>query len=117
MNTDELTTMIRDLETNELTLSNARNLASLYIVRDHLQSLVQSKTEKELSDILPSYKNYIQIKTRYQKHEISKDFVCASLKMVCKEVKEFIHTLYSSTDMPDERNLITTMIHDLKETL
>ena len=111
MNTDMLNTMIKELEREETTLSNIRNLASLYIVRDHLNSLVSNTVEQELNDILPSYRNYVDIKTRYQRHEVSDEFICMALRSVCKEIAEFIHTLYSCTDMPEERNLIKKMTY------
>ena len=68
---------------------------------------------KELEDILPSYYEYLQVKTSYQMGEISESRVIKSLKFVCIEIREFLNTLYSSTDMNKERKCIRDMIDNI----
>lgn len=46
--------------------------------------------------------------------EISEAAIEKQVKAVCKEVEEFIRTLYSSTDMPIEREYIKKMVNGLQ---
>lgn len=70
-------------------------------------------TTKELSDIMPSYIEYINLKRDYQLGLISESRVIKSLKFVCIEIREFLDTLYSSTDMNKERKCIRDMIYNI----
>lgn len=70
-------------------------------------------TLKELQDILPSYVEYINLKRAYQMGEITESRVIKSLKFVCIEIREFLDTLYSSTDMNKERKCIRDMIYNI----
>lgn len=118
MDLKEINDMIDEIESKETSLSNIRNLSALYTVKNHL---VGSKTYdsivKELNDILPSYLNYIDVKRKYQLKEITEVNVLLQLGNVCQEIKEFIQTLYSGTDTPEERDIIKKLITDLKEIL
>lgn len=108
--------LIADLEqAEETSLSNARNLSALYIVRNQMtnKDMIQSDVTKELHDILPSYKRYIDMKRRYQMQETTKESVLSYMKQLCIEIKEFIRTLYSSTDMPEERTMIQQMLKEI----
>jgi len=116
MNLAVINNMITELEKNDDTsLSNIRNLSALYIVRDHL-SIEESndKTVSELNDILPSYIQYKAIKRKYQLGEASKERVLSYLKSVCKEIKEFMQTLYSGTDMQEERDILKQLVKDMQ---
>ena len=105
---------IEELENAEPSLSNIRNLSALYNVKSHiLGSPKFDNTSRELSDILPSYIDYIDKKRKYQLHEITDEAVYISLKSVCKEIKEFIQALYSGTDTPKEREMIQQMIKEI----
>ena len=46
-------------------------------------------------------------------NKVGEEVVLKSLKSVCQEITEFIHSLYSSTDMEEERTLIHDMIQNL----
>ena len=107
--------MIQDLENSDLSLSNIRNLSSLYIVRKHLTENTVDSVTTELNDILPSYIEYVNTKRKYQLHEITECSVYIQLEQVCKEIKEFLHILYSNTDTPKEREIIKNLIDQLKE--
>lgn len=67
-----------------------------------------------MNDILPMYQEYCSVKREYQLGNIDKIKVINSMKNVCKEIDEFIKSLYSHTDMQEERNLLDKMITDLK---
>jgi len=69
--------------------------------------------KKELADILPSYYEYVDLKRDYQMGNISESRVIKSLKFVCIEIREFVDTLYSSTDMNKERKCIREMIDNI----
>ena len=108
--------MISELENNEETsLSNIRNLSALYNVKAHIIETQKDKTTKELNDILPSYLIYVDTKRRYQLKEITETNVLLQLGNVCHEIQEFMQTLYSGTDTPEERRIIQDLIKNLKE--
>lgn len=117
MNLAVINNMITELEKNDDTsLSNIRNLSALYTVKDHLSISNEStdKTVLELNDILPSYIQYKAIKRKYQLGETSKERVTSYLYSVCKEIKEFMQTLYSGTDMQEERDILKQLIKDMQ---
>lgn len=99
---------IDELEKDSTTFENCEKLASLYIVRDKFN------TQTEFDDILPQYTKYTDIKRRYQLGEVSEKLVEKQTKMVCKEISEFIHSLYSSTDIPEERTILKNMVNGLQ---
>ena len=124
MELHEVETMIRDLENSDNSFSTARNLASLYIVRSQLQEKLNITLKQsgdavliELYDVIPSYKKYVEIKRKYQLNEVSDTKVLEELKILCKEIKEFIHTLYISTYNNEERQLLKQLVDDLKKML
>ena len=109
MDVKDINRTISELERDSTTFENCEKLASLYIVRDNF-----NRTTDELSDILPQYLKYVDIKRRYQLGEVSEKLVEKQIKIVCKEISEFIRALYSSTDTPEERNYIKNMIDSLQ---
>lgn len=116
MNISTINELIDELENGETSLSNVRNLSALYNVRAYLLGSKKfDRTAKELNDILPSYLNYIDVKRRYQLKKITETGVLLQLGNVCKEINEFIHTLYSGTDTPEERKVIKDLINSFKE--
>ena len=117
---------IRELENGETTFANCAKLADLYIVRKYYETSKEMQNEyghdygnaevkKELSDILPSYTEYGDLKKHYQMGEITEKPVISALNKVCNEIEEFMHTLYSSTDMEEERSTIATLIDKLQD--
>ena len=103
---------IEELENGDTNFTNCQKLASLYIIKQFNQQPTH-EVENELNDILPSYRQYQEVKRHYQLGEVSDIQVVNSLQVVCKEISEFIHTLYSSTDMQNERDVIQNMISQL----
>lgn len=103
--------MIGELESADTTFQNCNDLAALYKVRDELGA---NKVEGEISDILPAYRQYIQIKTNYQSGKADKNKVVDSINLVCKEIYDLIKTLYSCSDMPLERIKIQNMVEAVK---
>lgn len=112
---NEIDDTIRDLEGKPTTLENCKILADMITIKQFytVPAQVTNPVEDELRDILPQYKNYCKIKRRYQLGEASEPQVLNSLKVVCKEIDEFFHTLYSSTDMPEEREQLQLLIQRL----
>jgi predicted RNA-binding protein Jag len=115
----EINNTITMLENSDTTFVNCDKLASLYIVKEHLENATTSlysdgsSIVKEYDDILPQYRLYCEVKKKYQQHELTEQAVDLAMKDVCKEIQEFIHTLYSSTDMQSERDAIKQMIQEL----
>ena len=106
--------LIDELENGETSLSNVRNLAALYNVKTHLLgSNRYDSTVKELNDIFPSYLQYVETKRKYQLKEVTDETIYVDMKELCREIKEFIQTLYSSTDTEKERELIKQMIKEI----
>lgn len=107
--------LIDELENAETSLSNIRNLSALYNVKSHILGTQNyDSTTKELSDILPSYLKYIDTKRKFQLHEVTDDAVYITMKELCKEIKEFMHSLYSGTDTPKERELLQQLIKEIQ---
>lgn len=104
---------IWELEDSDTTYSNVQELAALYIVKEHLCGTSNNMVEREYSDILPRYCDYVQIKRRYQLKEIPKESVLQSIRYVCKEIQEFLSVLYNGTDTPEEREQIKEMFKAL----
>ena len=108
--------LIADLEKSESSLSNIRNLSALYIVRDKLtlQTPIDN-TRKELDDILPSYIEYVKSKRQSTMTLTANEFVLINMQNLCKEINEFIHSLYTATNSEAERKIIKNLINNLKE--
>lgn len=108
---------IADLENAENTFDNCSKLASLYIIRAEAEKANTSAgaTENELNDILPAYRYYVEAKRNYQLNGTSEEQTIKALGFVCQEIYEFIQSLYSSTDMPEERKSIRNLISKLSE--
>ena len=121
INNKEIEAMIKMCENSENSLSNVRNLASLYIVQEHMKNATQrtvDSTERELNDILPQYKEYCDIKRKYQLRILPETAVHRSMQFLCKEIEEFIKTLYNNTDTKEERKMIKNLLINIqKETL
>lgn len=109
---------IEILENEAETLVDVSNLASLYIVRGERQKRLESlsdSVERELGDILPTYKKYCAIKRRYQLNELPDNAVVHALSNVLIEIEEFLYTLYTNTDLPIERQEIKMLLKNLQE--
>lgn len=104
--------MIEELEDSDTTYANVADLASLYIVREKL-NLPADTVTKELNDILPAYTVYKAVKRNYQLNGIDKSKVIRQMEFVCKELKDFVGILYSSSDLLEERELILKTIKEL----
>lgn len=104
---------IRELECGETTFEACEKLASLYIIRNEVIKQEDDRVEQELNDILPMYQMYVRTKRRYQKHEVTKEAVVESMQGVCREIEEFIHTLYVCSDLSEERELLKQMTENL----
>lgn len=107
---DVIDQTIEELENSDTTFFNCQNLAALYIVRDKLGV---TKLDKEFKDVIPTYRKFCEIKKKFQLHEVPENAVSNAIVNVTKELKEFINTLYSSTDTQIERDVINNMIKDL----
>lgn len=130
MNIQEVYNTIEQLENDVTTFENCFKLASLYTVRDNYERqesklnevveqteepiVEQDDVEQEYSDILPQYREYIEIKKQYQLGNLSEKALETQIKKVCQEIREFIQTMYSCTDMPIEREHIKNMIGGLQ---
>lgn len=120
LNLSEIEKTISDLENSDTTFSTCQKLAYLYIVKEHFKNASEpmvtqanEQVKKELNDILPQYRTYCEIKRRYQMHDTTKEAVIIAMGRVCREIEEFIHILYSSTDTEEERQQIKNMMTSL----
>jgi hypothetical protein len=117
---DEINNTIEQLENSSTTFDVCSKLASLIIVKQHLENVGETKVStsgdvvvKEYDDILPQYRMYCEIKRKYQMHEMTEEAVHLAIKDVCKEINEFLHILYSNTDTQVERDCIKEMLMEL----
>lgn len=113
MNIVDINSMIEEFENSEASLSNIRNLSSLYNVRKHLKKSADT-TEKELSDILPSYLSYIDAKRKYQRNETTAEFVFVEMQYLAREIKEFLLSLYKCTDTKREKDILDMALKDIR---
>lgn len=113
MNLREITDTIEELENGNTTYDNCIKLSALYTVRDNLKS----DTEKELNDILPQFRMYVAVKRKYQLKELSKDDLIFAMKSMCRDIEEFIDTLYNNTELPEERELIKVMLENARSVI
>lgn len=108
MDINEVNKTIKVLESGTTTFDNCMKLAALYTVRDGY-----NKEIAETQETLPQYKNYCKVKKRYQMHEVGETIICESMQLVCNELDEFIHVVYSSTDTSAERDLIVNTLQQI----
>lgn len=115
MDLHEIQEAIYSFENGVTNFDNVQKLACLYICKDNLQKAnnQQHSTEKELGDILPQYRQYCDIKRKYQLHEVTEDAVICEMKKLCKEIEEFLSVIYSNTDFFKERRLLLVMLENL----
>ena len=103
------------LESGDTTYDACIKLASLYTVKEHLSDKSVDNVIDELNDILPTYTQYKKIKRDYQLGNVVETAVINQISRVCTEIREFIATLYSGTDIPVERDIIISMLSDLSK--
>lgn len=104
LNLQEIEDSIKDLEESSTTYDNCARLASLYIVRDRLKQ--DDVVEDELNDVLPSYRQYVKVKRKYQMKETTSEALCTAFNSLCNEINEFLHTLYACTETEQERAIL-----------
>lgn len=109
----EIKNTIEELENGATTYDNVIKLSALYNVRDNLNS----DTEKELEDILPQFRMYVAVKKGYQLKELTEDDLKFAMRSMCRDIEEFIETLYNNTELEDERTTIHNMLSSLLEAL
>ena len=107
----EIENTIEELENGPTTFDNAIKLSALYSVRDNLNS----DTEKELEDILPQFRMYVAVKKGYQLKELTADDLKFAMRSMCRDIEEFIETLYNNTELQEERDTIHNMLQSLLE--
>lgn len=119
LNLSEISNTIEELEQGQTTFDTCIKLSALYNVREHLQKRSngqseqpQDKVEQELSDILPHYKRYIEVKRDFQLHKVDEETVMEYLSTVCAEINEFLCTMFYSTDSTSGRFLLYNSITD-----
>ena len=109
MDLREITDTIEELENGDTTFDSCIKLSALYNVRDNLKS----DTEKALNDILPQFRMYVAVKKKYQLKELSNEDLIFAMKSMCRDIEEFISTLYQNTELQEERELIKMMLANL----
>ena len=126
LNIDEINNTIIELENGVTTFDTCIKLAALYTVKERIDGsntiiaadnkVIENTDEvvEEYHDILPQYHKYIDIKREYQLGKVAEQAVETQIKKVCDEISEFIHALYTGTDMPVEREHIKDMLGGLQ---
>ena len=111
--------LIDELKQCDTTYNNVRDLAALYEVRDRFEnneeSIKQTEVEKELSDILPAYEKYVEVKTKFQLTSTEEENMVYKLKLLCIEIFDLLKILYTNTNTDAERSEIRRCITRLTE--
>lgn len=118
MDIEAINNSISDLESGDTTVSACEKLAHLYIIREHITNENKaglSRIRGEFSDILPSYIKYVETKKQYQQHKTSLEDVEYCMSTLCKDICEFIHILYNSTESSVERKCISSTIYNISK--
>ena len=110
MDIRDINNYIKELEEDIFNFDNIQDLAYLYIIRNNFQ---KDNVTIELNDILPEYHKYIEVKKKYQLKQVTEEALIDAVKSVCKEIREFVLTIYNNTDMEKERKQIRFIIEDL----
>ena len=124
LNLDQINDTIAELENSATTFDTCLKLASLYIVREHQNNVVETKVpsespaqidqvESELADVLPYYRKYCEVKRAWQMQNADQEHVIQGMERVCNEIREFVQTLYSGTSSSSERLCIKEMCSSL----
>ena len=113
MNIEEIQDDIKMLENDATTLDNVLELASLYIVAEHLQNNTQRTVGSELEDLFPAYNKYVQTKEQYQRGNAQEDAIINALILLSQEIREFLEILYSSTNLYKERRILHGLIEQI----
>ena len=118
VNKDILDNIIDELQSEESLFDICQELAEFYIIQDHMfKNESKNEVVTEFKEILPEYRKYIEIKRKYQQKQLTESAVILSMQNVCTEIKQFLRTLYSSTDMPEEREQIKSMLTNILQSL
>jgi len=113
MNMQEISDTIEELENGPTTFDSCIKLSALYNVRDNLHS----DTQKELEDVLPQFRMYVAVKAKYQLGELHEEDLKFAMRSMCRDIEEFLETLYNNTELQGERDIIHKMLSDLLESL
>ena len=117
MDINQINETIEQLENGETTFDACNKLASLYIVRDNLIKCWQIAEENPVPYILPCYPNYVENKRKYQLKEASEDCLHSGMNLLCLEISDFIHSLYSSCYTETEKTELKNVISSLNSFL
>ena len=113
---DEIKNAVEQLENQPITFDTCQKLANLYAILEHADK--QSSHDADSEDIiLPHYSKYCELKGKYQMRELGSVPVLDSLAALCFDFEKLILTLYSTTDMEDERIIITESLTNLLKTI
>lgn len=112
MDINAINDAIQTLESSDTTFDNVQELASLYIVREHLETRLNQVVDGS-NDVLPGYKGYCIVKRRYQLGEVTEDTIVPALKIACNEIKGLVDIMYSGTEFHKERRQICDMVQCL----
>lgn len=104
---------IEELKNSGTTYQNCAKLADLITCMEYFKRTDKDAVIAEYGDILPAYRAYSKTKKQYQMKEIGEQNLIVSMQAVCKEVQEFILSLYQNTEAPQERQDIIKMIDSL----
>lgn len=117
MDINQVNETIEELENRETTYDTCIKLASLYIVRDKLTKTGQNKEIIPHPNIFPQYNNYVENKRKYQLKEVSGECLYSCMNLLCLEISDFVHNLYSSCDTEEEKIELKNVISSLNSFL
>jgi len=107
---EQLNEEISLVENETPTHTSMQKLAAMYTVRDHILDN-SNVVVSEYKDILPSYTVYCNNKKKYKLGEITDGPVLQSMNSLCREIKEFLQAIYSSTESAEERQALSSALN------
>ena len=117
MDINQINDTIKELESGQTTFDACHKLATLYTIRDRLTKSEQISDVKVLTDIFPCYESYIENKRKYQLKQTSADSLYSCMSLLCLEISDFIHNIYSSCDTEVEKAVLKNVIASLNDFL
>ena len=117
MDINQINATIEQLQAGEATFDTCQKLASLYTVRDKLTQDSQNSEIRSLVNIFPHYTKYAENKRKYQLKEVSADCLYSGMNLLCLEISDFIHSLYSSCETQAEQVELKNVINSLNSFL
>lgn len=80
-------------------------------------SKLARKVKSKMFRVLPQFKMYVAVKKGYQLKELTAEDLKFAMRSMCRDIEEFLETLYNNTELEEERTTIHSMLENLLDAL